>query len=55
MGEEDYNRIINYAKNTFKKELLEKITKFKYKDLDGYQVIEAYIRGDYERVNIIYM
>ncbi|MGL5068284.1 MAG: hypothetical protein ACRC6T_10790 [Sarcina sp.] len=48
MGEEDYNRIINYAKNTLRKELLEKTTKFKYKYLDGYQVIEVYIRGKIE-------
>ena len=44
MGIEQYNKIINNAKTTLDKSILEKITEFKYKELDGYYVIEVYVK-----------
>lgn len=44
MGREQYNKIINNAKTTLDKSILEKITEFKYKELDGYYVIEVYVK-----------
>ena len=46
MGREQYNKIINNTKNTLDKSILEKITEFKYKELDGYYVIEVYIKSN---------
>ncbi|HCW53705.1 MAG TPA: hypothetical protein DG753_08215 [Clostridium sp.] len=41
MSKEQYNKIINNAKNT-----LDKISQFKYKELDGYYVIEVYVKNN---------
>lgn len=46
MGREQYNKIINNAKTTLDKSILEKITEFKYKELDGYYVIEVYVKAN---------
>lgn len=46
MGIEQYNKIINNAKTTLDKSILEKITEFKYKELDGYYVIEVYVKSN---------
>ena len=46
MSQEQYNIIINYAKNILSKEILEKITEFKYKEIDGYYVIEVYVKPE---------
>lgn len=46
MGREQYNKIINNTKNTLNKSILEKITEFKYKELDGYYVIEVYVKSN---------
>ncbi len=46
MGREQYNKIINNAKTTLDKCILEKITEFKYKELDGYYVIEVYVKAN---------
>ena len=43
---EQYNKIINNAKTTLDKGILEKITEFKYKELDGYYVIEVYVKSN---------
>ncbi|WP_297438845.1 hypothetical protein [uncultured Clostridium sp.] len=44
MSQEQYNMIIDYAKNNLNKEILEKITEFKYSEVDGYYVIQVYIK-----------
>jgi hypothetical protein len=46
VGREQYNKIINNAKTTLDKGILEKITEFKYKELDGYYVIEVYVKAN---------
>lgn len=46
MGREQYNKIINNVKTTLDKSILEKITEFKYKELDGYYVIEVYVKSN---------
>ncbi len=46
MGRDQYNKIINNTKNTLDKSILEKITEFKYKELDSYYVIEVYIKSN---------
>lgn len=46
MGRDQYNKIINNTKNTLDKSILEKITEFKYKELDGYYVIEVYVKAN---------
>ncbi len=46
MGIEQYDKIINNTKITLDKSILEKITEFKYKELDGYYVIEVYVKSN---------
>lgn len=46
MSKEQYNKIINNAKDTLAKDILEKITEFKYKEIDGYYVIQVYIKDN---------
>lgn len=46
MSKEQYNKIINNAKVTLDKSILEKISEFKYKELDGYYVIEVYVKSN---------
>ena len=46
----DYNwakiNIINNVNVTLDKSIVEKISEFKYKELDGYHVIEVYIKAN---------
>lgn len=44
MSKEQYNRIINNTKDTLDKSILDKISKFKYNELDGYYVIQVYVK-----------
>ncbi|AKN31533.1 hypothetical protein Ccar_11940 [Clostridium carboxidivorans P7] len=46
MSKEQYNKIINNAKSTLGKTILEKISEFKYKELDGYYVIQVYVKSN---------
>lgn len=46
MIKEQYSRIINNAIDTLDKDILEKITEFKYKEIDGYYVIQVYIKSN---------
>lgn len=46
MSIEQYNKIINNVKFSLDKSILEKITDFKYKELDGYYVIQVYIKSN---------
>jgi hypothetical protein len=45
LSKDQYNKIINNAKATLDKSILEKISEFKYKELDGYYVIEVYVKS----------
>lgn len=38
MSEDQYNQIISNTKSTLDKTILDKISEFKYKELDGYYV-----------------
>lgn len=44
MSKEQYNKIINNTKSTLDKNILDKISDFKYKEVDGYYVIQVYIK-----------
>ena len=44
MSKEQYNKIIENAKITLDKSILEKVSKFRYNEVDGYYVIEAYVK-----------
>lgn len=44
MSKEQYNKIVNNAKKTLDKNILEKISEFNYKDVDGYYVIQVYVK-----------
>lgn len=46
MSKEQYNKIINNAKSTLDKTILEKISDFQYKELDGYYVIQVYVKNN---------
>ncbi|MBN1034503.1 hypothetical protein DWC20_02945 [Clostridium botulinum] len=46
MSKEQYNKIINNAKNTLDINIADKISEFKYKELDGYYVIEVYVKNN---------
>ena len=44
MSEEQYNRIIQNLKNTIDKDIIDKISNFKYAEMDNYYVIQVYIK-----------
>lgn len=44
MSIEQYNKIISNAKVTLDKSILEKITEFKYNEVDGYYIIQVYVK-----------
>jgi len=44
VSKEQYNKIINNTKSNLDKNILEKISDFKYKEVDGYYVIEVYVK-----------
>ena len=44
MSKEQYNKIVNNAKETLDKNILDKISEFNYKDVDGYYVIQVYVK-----------
>lgn len=44
MSKEQYIRIINNTKDTLDKSILDKISEFKYNELDGYYVIQVYVK-----------
>lgn len=46
MSREQYNNIINNAKSTLDTNIVDKISQFKYKELDGYYVIEVYVKNN---------
>ncbi|NFO14751.1 hypothetical protein FDB34_11220 [Clostridium botulinum] len=46
MSKDQYNKIINNAKNTLDIDIADKISEFKYKELDGYYVIEVYVKNN---------
>lgn len=46
MSKEQYNKIIRSTKSTLDKTILEKISEFKYKELDGYYVIQVYVKSN---------
>ncbi len=46
MSKEQYNAIINNTKNTLDKSILDKISEFKYKELDDYDVIDVFVKSD---------
>ena len=46
MNEKLYNKIINHAKKTLDKSVLDIITKFGYKEVDGYYIINVYVKEE---------
>ncbi|KIL08902.1 hypothetical protein SR42_08005 [Clostridium botulinum] len=46
MSKEQYNKIINNVKDTLDIDIVDKISEFKYKELDGYYVIEVYVKNN---------
>ncbi|MGL4949529.1 MAG: hypothetical protein ACRC5M_04030 [Anaeroplasmataceae bacterium] len=46
MSKEQYNQIISNTKNTLCESILEKISDFKYKELDDYYVIQVYVKSE---------
>ena len=44
MSKEQYDKIVNNAKKTLDKNILDKISEFNYKDVDGYYVIQVYVK-----------
>lgn len=44
MSQEQYNRIIQNLKNTIDKDIIDKISNFKYAEMDNYYVIQVYIK-----------
>lgn len=46
MNEKLYNKIINHAKETLDKSILDIITKFGYKEVDGYYIINVYVKEE---------
>lgn len=46
MNEKLYNKIINHTKETLDKSILDIITKFGYKEVDGYYIINVYVKEE---------
>lgn len=46
MSKDQYNKIINNAKDTLDKNIFDKISGFKYNEVDGYQVIQVYVKSN---------
>lgn len=46
MSKEQYNKIIDNAKSTLDINIVDKISQFRYKEVDGYYVIEVYVKND---------
>ena len=46
MGKDQYNKIINNTLDTLDKNILDKISEFKYKEVDGYYVIQVYVKSN---------
>ena len=46
MSKEQYNKIIDNAKRTLDTNIVDKISQFRYKELDGYYVIEVYVKNN---------
>lgn len=44
MSQEQYNKIIQNLKNTIDKDIIDKISDFKYAEMDNYYVIQVYIK-----------
>lgn len=44
MSKEQYNKIIAHAKDTLETSILEKISEFKYCEIDGYYIIQVYVK-----------
>ena len=44
MSQEQYNKIIQNLKNTIDKDIIDKISDFKYSEMDNYYVIQVYIK-----------
>lgn len=46
MSKEQYNKIISNAKETLEKRIIDKISDFEYKELDGYYIIQVYVKNE---------
>lgn len=46
MSKDQYIKIITNAKNTLDVNIVNKISEFKYKEIDGYYVIEVYVKNN---------
>lgn len=44
MSKEQYNKIISNTKSTLDKCILDKITEFNYNEVDGYYVIQVFVK-----------
>ena len=46
MNEEQYNKIIDNVKSILDINIVDKISQFRYKKVDGYYVIEVYVKNN---------
>jgi len=46
VSKEQYNKIISNAKETLDKRIIDKISNFEYKELDGYYIIQVYVKNE---------
>jgi len=46
VSKEQYNKIISNAKETLDKRIIDKISDFEYKELDGYYIIQVYVKNE---------
>lgn len=52
MSKEQYENIIKHTRENLGESILEKITKFEYSELDGYFVIEVYVKEGMQAKNL---
>ncbi|MGL5417823.1 MAG: hypothetical protein ACRDAU_19295 [Clostridium sp.] len=52
MSREQYDDIIKHARESLEQSILEKITKFEYNEIDGYYVIQVYVKEGMKARNL---
>ncbi|WP_394903582.1 hypothetical protein [Clostridium butyricum] len=52
MSKEQYDDIIKHAKESLEKNILDKITKFRYSEIDDYFVIQVYVKEGMKARNL---
>ncbi|WP_373897759.1 hypothetical protein ACER0A_011070 [Haloimpatiens sp. FM7315] len=52
MSKEQYDDIIKHAKESLEKNILDKITEFRYSEIDDYFVIQVYVKEGMKARNL---